>query len=253
MSDPPEAPRRSAIFIRSYWKDLPWLQFCLRSIELYCVGFSEVVVVLPRASRAWLDRNPLPSTVRVKYCPTYADDYLGQQVTKLFADTYVNAEFIVHVDADCIFTRPTRPIDLHPDGRPIVVTKRIAELGRTYPWRTPTEAFLGCEIILDFMQRPPFAYPRWLYPMIREHCLQRHGMPLDRYILSRPPRGFSEFNALGAYAWLHHRSRFDFREAGSPEAPVPYCDWHWSWGGLTPGIRAAIAERLAAPTSRWQP
>jgi hypothetical protein len=253
MCVPPQARERdtrSAIFIRSYWKDLQWLQFSLRSIGLYCFGFSEIVVVLPQSSRRWLDRSPLPRAVRVEYCPTYRDDYLGQQVTKLFADTYVDANFIVHVHADCIFTRPTSPLDLHPDGRPIVVTKRLAQLGRTYPWRTATQAFLGCEILHDFMQQPPFAYPRWLYPMIREHCLVKHGAPLDTYILSRPPRGFSEFNVLGAYAWLRHRPLFDFRDAGSREAPAPCCDWHWSWGGLTPAVRAAIAERLAPPTNR---
>lgn len=253
MPDPPDArsqDTRSAILIRSYWKDLQWLQLCLRSIALHCFGFSEIVVVLPRSSRAWLDRTPLPEIARVAYCPDYPDDYLGQQITKLFADTYVDTNFIVHVDSDCIFARPTSPLDLHPDERPIVVTRPVAELGRAYPWRAATEAFLGCAIPFDFMQRPPFAYPRWLYPMIREHCLNTRRMPLDAYVLSRPARGFSEFNALGGYAWLHHRSRFDFRDANATEAPVPYCDWHWSWGGLTPDVRAAIAERLAPRPDR---
>jgi Family of unknown function (DUF6492) len=241
---------RTAIFIRSYWKDLAWLAYCLRSIQLFCEGFSEVVVTLPETSRPWLRRTSLPDVAKVIFVPSCADDYLGQQATKLFADTYCEADFIAHVDADCIFVRPVAPNDLHPGGRPLSLTKPVADLGRHYPWGKPTEHFLGFSAELDFMQRPPFVFPRWLYPALSEHCLSRHGTTLDRYVLSRPPRGFSEFNALGAFAWRRHRDRFLFLDADSPDAPAPFCDWHWSWGGLTPPIRAAIEELLDTAPSR---
>lgn len=235
----------TALFIRSYWKDLEWLQLCLRSIERHCDGFAEVVIVVPESSRAWLARTLLPQGVRLVYGPSYADDYLGQQVTKLQADLYVEADHIVHADADCIFTRATRPHDLAPGGRPRVVTRPIIELGRHYPWRKPTEEFLGFAVELDFMQQPPFVYPRWLYSLLRKHCVERHGMTIERYVTSRPPRGFSEFNVLGAYAHRHHPECFDFLPAGSVAALPPHCDWYWSWGGITPEIR----ERIEAGTA----
>jgi hypothetical protein len=237
-----------ALFIRSYWKDLEWLELCLRSIERHCHGFSEVVVVVPESSQAWLVRHPLPGTFRLLYCPVYVDDYLGQQVTKLHADLYTQADLIFHVDADCIFMRATKPRDLAPDSRPVVVTQPIAELGRHYPWRLPTEEFLGFKVELDFMQQPPFVYPRWLYPIVRHHCRQLHGRSIEEHVLSRPPRGFSEFNVLGAYAHRYHGENFDFRRADGPHVPPPHCDWYWSWGGITTEIRARIEEAIEART-----
>src|SRR6478609_926420 len=109
-----------ALFIRTYWKDLAWLQFCLRSIERHCRGFLEVVVVVPESTRPWMSRVVLPYDARLMYVRTYADDYLGQQVSKLYADDFTQAEFISHVDADCIFVRTTRPADLAPRQRPRV-------------------------------------------------------------------------------------------------------------------------------------
>jgi hypothetical protein len=237
---------KTAILIRSYWKDLDWLHLCLRSIEQYCRGFEEVVVAMPESSRDWVDRSPWIHGVRTFFCPKYRDDYLGQQVTKLRADLIVDAELIAHVDADCIFTRLTQPHDLAPEGRPRVATRPIADLCRHYPWRRPTEEFLGFPVELDFMQRPPFVYPRWLYPLLRRHCLEKHGMPIERYVTSRPTRGFSEFNTLGAYAHRHHAANFEFPRASMAGAPLPHCDWYWSWGGLTPEIRQRIEASLAA-------
>jgi hypothetical protein len=236
----------SALFVRSYCKDLDWLQLSLRSIERHCHGFAEVVVALPESSRPWLLRSPLPGWVRLIYGPVYPDDYLGQQVTKLNADLLVEAEFIVHVDADCIFTRTTRPEDLAPGGRPRVITRPIAELGRHYPWRGPTEAFLGFAVDLDFMQRPPFVYPRWLYPLLRRHCLNTHGLSIEQYVTNQMPRGFSEFNALGAYAFAYCAEAFDFPRIDTAQASSQHCDWYWSWGGLTPQIRQRIEAGLAA-------
>ncbi|MBG0794476.1 hypothetical protein IYY11_14055 [Methylocystis sp. H62] len=237
----------TAIFIRTYWKDLEWLRYCLQAIRLHCRGFSETVVVVPKSTLPWLRHARLPEMeIRVVACPDYKDDYLGQQLTKLFADAYTDADYIAHVDADCIFSRKITPEDLHPQGRPFLIAKPVSELGRHYPWRTPVEDFLGFAALHDYMQQPPFVFPRGLYKAVRDHGLERHGTPLDAYVLSRPLRGFSEFNVLGAYAWRFHREEFSFHVAGTAAAPRPCCDWHWSWGGLTPEIRCAIRARADA-------
>src|SRR5947209_4154135 len=106
------------LFIRSYWKDLEWLRFCLASIQRYCHGFRSVIVVVPRSTAPWLRRVSLPPHVRVEFCRDYPDDYLGQQVTKLLADNFSDADYICHVDSDCVFFRPTSPEDLIVDGKP---------------------------------------------------------------------------------------------------------------------------------------
>lgn len=230
-----------ALFIRSYWKDLDWLGHCLAAVERYCSDFAETVVVLPERSGAWARRRQWPAFARFEVAPDYDDDYLGQQVSKLHADQWTDCGLICHLDSDCLFQRPTRPSDLLVDGRPRIVTRPNAPLGRHYPWRGCTEAFLGMPVELDFMCRPPFVFPRGLYAELRAYCDERHGVPLDRYVLSRPPRGFSEFNALGTYAWHRHRDAFAFVdiECAGPAC----CEWFWSWDGVD-AMRARIGEIL---------
>ena len=237
-----------AIFIRTYWKDLEWLALCLRSIARFCKGFSEVVVAVPSSSQAWLERDAPLEGVRLIYVPNCNDDYLGQQVTKLLADTLIDADLIAHVDADCIFTRETTASELVGSRRPRIVTRPIGELGRHYAWRGPTEDFLGFRVTLDYMQQPPFVYPRWLYPQLRRHCLSTHGVMIEQYVMQRPPRGFSEFNVLGAWAHRHTSEHFEFVSVG--EASDPCCDWHWSWGGLTPELRRRIEVGLTRSIAR---
>jgi NDP-sugar pyrophosphorylase family protein len=40
------------IFIRCFWKDAPWLHYCIRSLKKYAQGFSEIVVTVPSRDHA---------------------------------------------------------------------------------------------------------------------------------------------------------------------------------------------------------
>lgn len=235
------------LFIRSYWKDLEWLDFCLASIEKYCHGFRSVVVVLPRSSWPWLQRSGLQGKARFELCPNYRDDYLGQQATKLLADTFTDADYICHVDSDCIFSRTTSPHDLILDNKPIVHMRRCETLGRHWPWQKPTEKFLGLRVGFDFMQQQPFTFPRWLYPRLREHAIKTHGMDIETYIIAQPTRGFSEYNGLGALAWEHYREHFLWVDMDTSMLVEPHCRWYWSWGGIDVSIRSEIRAILDAP------
>ena len=231
------------ILIRSYWKDFEWLEFCLASIEKHCRGFRAVIVVVPHSSEPWLRQYTLPGFARITFCPDYADDYLGQQATKLLADTFTDAEYICHVDSDCVFFRPTSPTDLITDGKPHIVKCPHELLSRRRPWRQPTEKFLGWEVTDDFMQQPPFVYPRWLYPEVRQHSKSKHGIDLEEYVTSQMPRGFSEFNVLGALAWQHYCDRFIWID-NSVSPCETHCRWYWSWGGINDVTRAEIRQNL---------
>jgi hypothetical protein len=235
------------IVIRSYWKDLEWLSFCLAAITKYCHGFRSVVVILPRSTRPWLRRFALPGDMRVEWCRDYRDDYLGQQATKLLSDTFTDAEYICHVDSDCIFFRPTSPYDLMDNGKPRIMKRRCELLGRHWPWRRPTERFLGWPVTDDFMEHPPFLFPSWIYAEIRAHALLTHGVDLESYIEAQPARGFSEFNVLGAYAWERHRERFAWLDTSVNMPVAPRCRWYWSWGGIDQLIRAEIEKTLELP------
>jgi hypothetical protein len=235
------------IFIRSYWKDFEWLRFCLDSVAKYCIGFRAVVVVLPLGSEPWVRKFAIPRDVTIKWCRNYRDDYLGQQVTKLLADTFTDAAHICHVDSDCIFTRTTSPEDLLVDGKIRILHHPYALLGRHHPWREPTEKFLGWRVHDDFMQHPPFMYPRRLYAQAREHALTTHGIDLETYVTRQPARGFSEFNVLGALAWRYHHDQIHWIDTSVTAAGEPHCRWYWSWGGMDDTTRAAILRDLEIP------
>jgi hypothetical protein len=108
------------LVIRTYYKDLEWLEYCLRSIRRYATGFRSVIVVIPRASEgAYLRRRIVADHLVI--CQSFRDDYLGQQVTKLYSDEYTDADYIAHLDADTVFIRPVSPGDLFYRGRPYIL------------------------------------------------------------------------------------------------------------------------------------
>ncbi|WP_327281446.1 MULTISPECIES: hypothetical protein [unclassified Streptomyces] len=185
-------------------------------------------------------RRAVGGSVRLEVGPDYPDDYLGQQVSKLYADELTDAGLICHVDSDMVFFRPVSPADLLVGGRPWIVRRAVAELGRHRPWIAPTEGFLGRAVAYDFMQQPPFTYPRWLYGELRALCLERHGMSMERYVAGRPPRGFSEFNVLGAHAHALHRTSFAWHDAGAGAVPPLLCRWYWSRGGIDARLRQEL-------------
>ena len=231
------------IFIRSYYKDFAWLRYALCSIRRYCHGFSNVVLVTPKSSRQKLDWARLAGDVTVT-CPDYKDDYLGQQVTKLTADELSEAEFICHVDSDCVFRRPTTPADLFEATRPVVLMTAYRELDPHVPWQGITERLLQRQVLYEFMRTPPYTFPRWIYRAFREHVFALHGKSLEDYVLAQPHRGFSEFNALGAYAFLNHSDHFTWRDVGNDGSCEGPCRVFWSWAGIDETTKQEIETLL---------
>lgn len=231
------------IFIRSYYKDFVWLRYALASIRRHCRGFSRVVLVTPKSSREKLDWAQLSGDLTVT-CPDYRDDYLGQQLTKLTADQWSDAEYICHIDSDCMFRRPTTPADLLEAAKPVVLMSAYRDLDPHVPWKGITEHLLQREVLYEFMRLPPYTFPRWIYSAFREHVLSIQGTSLEDYVLAQPHRGFSEFNALGAYAFLHHRDRFTWREVGHEHREGP-CRVFWSWAGIDEPTRLEIEGLLS--------
>jgi hypothetical protein len=153
----------------------------------------------------------------VVLCPRFHDDYLGQQCTKLHADLLTDADWIFHMDSDCVVAQPFRPDDLIQAGRGRQFVTRHRDLPERHPWKSCTSRFLGIDPGYDFMRRFPIPYPRWLYSQVREFCQHRHGVSLETYVTRQPPRGFSEFNALGGYAYLHYPNAFEWVDEGGDD------------------------------------
>jgi hypothetical protein len=130
------------------------------------------------------------------------------------------------------------------NGKPTFVITPYRILPNAASWQRLSEGFLGREVEFDFMRRQPLVFPRWLYGELRDFGRTVHGMALKDYVMSRPPAGFSEYNALGAYAYYHRADAFEWVVRPVSEPDEQFCRWFWSWGGVTTNVRAEIASIL---------
>ena len=226
------------VFIRSYHRDRAWLALALRAIAHYLHGHRRVVVVMPRSSR---DRMGETGNVHVEYCADYADDYLGQQITKLHADLHTDADVILHLDSDQVLVAPCDVRQLFDGARIRIDYRADGNRPATDGWRRAARDFFGDEPPWDLTVPPPLAMPRELYAGLRAFCLRRHGCTLIDYALRQGADRFCEFALLRGYA---------LRFAGdlctwSTAPPLPQCRTFWSRRETPAGIAAQLPAALA--------
>ena len=230
------------IFIRTYSADLKWLSYCLRSIEKYCTGFRDVIIVIPQSQHHLLTGFSLTKE-KISTCPDYKDDYLGQQITKLEADRYTDADFILFTDSDTLFTQPVTPKDFTREGKPLILKTKYEKVESAIIWKAVTEKALGFPIAFEFMRRLPFCYHSSTLNAVRNHIKERHNKDYSDYIQTQPNRAFSEFNTVGAYADKFEQDKYDFQDTDEG-LPTLYVRQFWSWGGLTEEVMAEIEKIL---------
>lgn len=225
------------IVIRTYRGDKEWLAHALESLRHRAHGFRKILVIVPDQDYHLFSHLTLEEVHR---CPAFKDDYLGQQVTKLSADLYTDADFIMHWDSDSILTEDVTPETFMVEGRPIIYKEPYSAL-EGVPWQPIVAEALGWTPEFEFMRRHPFVYPRKLYRDVRRHLEGAHGVNMAAYVTSRPARSFSEFNVMGAYAWSKCPELFTWRHPSEDKCVVRQ---FWSWGGITDEIRAEIRSHL---------
>lgn len=231
------------IFIRTYASDLQWLVYTLQSINKYCTGFRNVVIVIPEKQKHLLDGFNL-TREKVFTCPEYKDDYLGQQITKLYADEYSDADYLLFIDSDSPFIRPCTPADFTRDGRPLILKTKYEKVAEAIMWKPITEKVLGYNIDYEFMRRLPFCYHSSTLKSLREYIKEKQGKELSQYVQEQPQRQFSEFNTVGAYADKFQPEKYVFQDTDDGELPVLYVRQFWSWGGLTEDVIAEMKKIL---------
>jgi len=220
------------IVIKSYENDYGWLAYCLKSIARYCTGFNNVIVMLPRS-------HPIDLTLEKVVLLDTTESYLGQQVCKLNADLHTQADYILHVDSDMVFTRPITPDYFFRGKRPIWVIGEFDSVSK-HAWYHVMAKCIQDAPPFEFMRKCAVIVPRWLYAEFRAFIEATHGMSMETYVMSQPGHEFSEYNCLGFFAWIKHRESFYWHNTATEGVP----DWpwqqFWSWGGLTPEIKAEL-------------
>lgn len=231
------------IFIRTYDADLKWLAYSLQSIHKFCRGFRNIIIVIPEKQKHLLDGFNLTQE-KVFTCPEYKDDYMGQQVTKICADQYSDAEYFMYGDSDTLLTQELRPEYLFREDKPIILKTSYEKLGNAVPWKKITERALGFNIEFEFMRRHPFLYRSSTLKALREHMKQVHQKEVAEYVMAQPDRGFSEFNAVGAFADEFEYDKYYFQDTETEPLPPLYVRQFFSWGGITPEVLTEMQNIL---------
>lgn len=229
------------LLIRSWVNDFEWLTYSLRSIQRFATGFRNVIVVTPNGQIP-----PTGSVETVFHVHEHGEGYMAQQVTKLHADAYSDADYFAYLDSDVIFTRPVTPDDLIENGKVRWLYTPYASIdsGDGQTWKEPTAKVMMQPVPHEFMRRHPLVAPRWALEGFRHWMWKVHGMSLEHYILTQPGRSFSEWNALGAWLWFYHRDKVEWQNTDE-DLGTTYVHQSFSWGGLNDTIRADLERALA--------
>ena len=197
------------IFIKTCVHDAEYHRYCLASIEKFCTGFRRTVVIEGEHPKG----------------------YLRQQVVKLHADTYTDADFVLMTDSDTLFTVPVTPETYLRDGKPVWIhtpwtPEMLAHKG-TAAWRKcMTDFAKGVEPPSEFMRRQGFMVPGWLLKDLRQWCQFKHGKTLEDYVMNAG--AFSEFNVIGHFAWQFHHNEFSWINTATDELPESPLVQFWS-------------------------
>lgn len=226
-----------SVYIRTYEGDLEWLRYCLASLHRNLTGWDEIVVCIPESQVDKL--QPLITSERVVTCPTYTDDYIGQQVSKLQAHLHVRGEFILFVDSDLVFHPGAKVSDYFQDTKPVILKQSYTRLVEQYPelnyrkWQDVVNLVFGNRPYFEYMQRSPM-----LFRTKTLVALDQAFPLLADLALRQPYRLFTEYNVLGYFAECQEPSEYVFLDLEHVAPPPNLATQHWSWGGITPEIFA---------------
>lgn len=194
------------ILIVTFARDREWLTMCLPTLQRFATGFRSVVIAAPAEDLSALRcACPGPLAVRwVGYTDVPGNGHMKHQVMKCRADELTDAEFIWHIDADCVLREPTPAGDYFVNGNPVLLVAPWDKVGDAWCWRLPTDRALGFRTPHETMRRHPAVHRRATYAQNRVTVERVTGQPFDAYVLSQRGSGhgyqFSEFNALGNVA-----------------------------------------------------
>lgn len=232
-----------AIFIRTYHRDAEFLGYLLCSLQKFATGFDAIVVNCDHADERVIQPIVGDRARLVLTSPSLSRGYLVQQVSKLNADLLCMTDHVTFIDSDCIAYRDFTPETFQRAGKGEILVTPFDHLGSTVPWRPATEAAMGERVEFECMRAIRLQYRADTIRGFREWMIRKHG-PLHRFIDRTP--NFSEFCALGAWAFKHHYDRYYWLNTEKEPLPTNHpLEQVYSGNGLTPEIRARWDGYLA--------
>ena len=160
-----------------------------------------------------------------------------------------SADFILHLDPDCIFCEPVTPDDYFVEGKPVLMYASYHWITRRFnPWNLPpdqsyfmhwkraVEAAIGGQSENEFMRRHPAIHYRKLYQEARNLIEQHQGVVnADIYIIEQKntfPQTFAEFPTLGEVAWRLFKNWYHWVNQETVGRPHDKLIEFWSHGPI---------------------
>lgn len=235
-----------SIYIRTYKRDIEWLDFCLQSIHRNLKGWDEIVVGVPAGQE---DHLRFLESERKVSCPRFREDYVGQQVAKLQAHRHVRGDYVLFVDSDVVFLPGADVGDFLDGDRPIIGKCRYASLAAKgaadVKWQAAVANLFGESPEWEYMR----SHGSRLYHTDTLRAFAARFPELEAYARGVPKRLFSEFNLLGYFAEQQEPGRYRFVDVDATALTAPRSRQFWTVDGLTPATLAELAALGFAP--RW--
>lgn len=219
------------LFIKTYAQDFKLLDYSLQSIIKNVTGYSYIVILVPEKDfklfRQTVTHIPVNTAIWV-IPEIYSNGYLFQQVCKLKAHKYSHADYILFSDSDCIYDHSINLQDFVADDKPEILYTSYDKADGAIIWQKPTEAFIEDSMPWELMRRNCLIYHRSTLANVEYFAKSLHGKSIEEYVMNSG--SFSEFNAIGAYAFLHEPGKYNFVNTDNWEYTKPKAIQLWSYG-----------------------
>lgn len=255
------------ILIVTYWKDFPWLKYCLRSIEKFCSGFHGATIAVPnkdlKEAFSLIYNTESPARWRLYgYDEIPGKGMLQHMVKMAEADLILpsTTKYVLTCDADCIFRMPTTPEHYFWNDKPYYIWRSWASLTVEDPrnpgskvvsdclqWKAPTDRQVGFDTEMFGMCMNTVVFPIDFFKKYRAHIESVHNRPFEEFMLdgrNEFPQSNMDFTAMGAYAFRHMRDRWHWFDVAQPPYPEDRKRAYWSHGGITPQFLFDMQELL---------
>lgn len=217
-------------FCVTFSRDLGWTKYLLRSTARWATGFRSMVIAVPRQDEEAFKQliAPFPFARIVLFDePAGVHGHVQQMYFKCIADTYTDADYIIHIDSDCVFTEPVSPDRWFTEGRPDVLFRYWKDCPGI-PWQGVTEIALNFSCPVETMFSFPFVFPREIYDTLRRHIARVHNKSFRDFVFTAKGshgawQPFCEFNTLGNWCLHAHKELFHWY----------YVLTHWKRTGVT--------------------
>eukprot|EP00906_Rhabdomonas_costata_P029332 RCo041407 len=245
------------LLIRSYLKDMGWLNYTLLSVKNSGAGvLRRVLLVVPRDNetvhtfRGFLSaldglyglprvlllggqevvtaktmRKARAAKMHLEKFMVKHPGYINQQLDKLHAHLLTDAPYILFIDSDVVLLKPLTVGALFENGLPWRTFCPLPERSDMRIWVMASRRMLRLSQPYTFNCCPFELFPRVLFVQLHQWVLQKRGRPLSELAI-RDPYSINDYEAMGLFAYSRMRESFAWTPRCQMFATCEARSWH---------------------------